>query len=99
MQFIKNILNTTLQIIEALFKLILSMLSDLHSFRNKLVVFTCILVAIVVIRNNDYKIILAALGLLEIFLCYYFNNRKVKDSTSTRKSVSKTLIDGFSHND
>ena len=70
-------------------KLILTIFTDLQSFRNKLVFFTCGLVFIIIWQDKDYRISLAALGLLEFFLCYYFNNRKVKDATIIEKITDK----------
>lgn len=81
MNFWQSILDLLKQIVVAFFEVNLSILLDLKSFRNKLVVFTCFLVTVVVLRNNDFRVSLAALGLLEIFLCYYFNNRKQKDNS------------------
>lgn len=88
MIFIKSTIKLLGLILENILKLILNIISDLYSFRNKLVVFTCILVAIVVINNDDFRVSLASLGLLEIFLCYYFNNRKIKDESIIRKNKS-----------
>ena len=76
-------------IIISFLKLILSIITDLHSFRNKLVFFTCGLVFIIIWQDKDYRISLAALGLLEFFLCYYFNNRKVKDASIVEKIADK----------
>jgi len=70
-------------------KLILTIFTDLQSFRNKLVFFTCGLVFIIIWQDKDYRVSLAALGLLEFFLCYYFNNRKVKDATIIEKITDK----------
>lgn len=76
-------------IIYAVLKLILSIFADLQSFRNKLVFFTCGLVFIIIWQDKDYRVSLAALGLLEFFLCYYFNNRKVKDVSIVEKITDK----------
>ena len=81
MNFWQSILDLLKQIVVAFFEVNLSILLDLKSCRNKLVAFTCFLVTVVVLRNNDFRVSLAALGLLEIFLCYYFNNRKQKDNS------------------
>lgn len=76
-------------IIISFLELILSTITDLHSFRNKLVFFTCGLVFIIIWQDKDYRVGLAALGLLEFFLCYYFNNRKVKDASIVEKITDK----------
>lgn len=80
MTFLGTILDLIKQIIIAFLKVNLSILTDLESYRNKLVFFTFILVVFIICKNNDYRVILSALGLLEIFICYYFNNRKIKDN-------------------
>lgn len=82
LKLLKSILISSLE-------LILSVLTDLHSFRNKLVFFTCGLVFFIIWKGEDYRVSLAALGLLEFFLCYYFNNRKVKDANIIEKIADK----------
>jgi len=87
--FIITMIKLIKNIIISFLKLILSIITDLHSFRNKLVFFTCGLVFIIIWQDKDYRISLAALGLLEFFLCYYFNNRKVKDASIVEKIADK----------
>lgn len=82
LKLLKSILISSLE-------LILSVLTDLHSFRNKLVFFTCGLVFFIIWKGEDYRVSLAALGLLEFFLCYYFNNRKVKDASIIENIADK----------
>lgn len=89
MTFLGTILDLIKQIIIAFLKVNLSILTDLESYRNKLVFFTFILVVFIICKNNDYRVILSALGLLEVFICYYFNNRKIKDVS---KEVVKNII-------
>ena len=91
MIYIKSIIELIKQIITSVLKLTLSITEDLQSFRNKLVLFTCFLVFIIIWKDKDYRISLAALGLLEFFLCYYFNNRKVKDASKI-KTIVKEII-------
>lgn len=91
MIYLKAVIELIKQIIISILKLILSITDDLQSFRNKLVLFTCFLVFIIIWKDKDYRISLAALGLLEFFLCYYFNNRKVKDASKI-KTVVKEII-------
>ena len=85
MSFWQTILQLLKDMVIAFLEVNLTILTDLKSFRNKLVFFPCGLVTFVVIQNNDYRVCLAALGLLEFFLCYYFNNRKVKDNSIIEK--------------
>ena len=89
-EFIKTILSLLKDIIISTLEVILSLITDLKSFRNKLVFFTCGLVFIIIWQDKDYRVSLAALGLLEFFLCYYFNNRKVKDA-----NVIENIVDKF----
>lgn len=89
LNFIKKIISLIKDIIISILEVVLSLITDLKSFRNKLVFFTCGLVFIIIWQDKDYRISLAALGLLEFFLCYYFNNRKVKDATVIEKIVDK----------
>ena len=91
MEFIKKVWTLIKSIVIELLEVNLSILTDLKSFRNKLVFFTCLLVFIIIWQDKDYRVSLAALGLLEFFLCYYFNNRKVKDA-SMIKTVVKEII-------
>lgn len=88
-QFILTLFKLAKSILISFLELILSTITDLHSFRNKLVFFTCGLVFIIILQDKDYRISLAALGLLEFFLCYYFNNRKVKDASIVEKIADK----------
>ena len=90
MKFIKTIFNLIGKIIIAFLEANLSFLEDLKSFRNKLVCFTCALVVLIILLDRDYRVMLAALGLFEIFICYYFNNRKVKDA-----NVIENIVDKF----
>ena len=87
--FIKTIFTLSRDIIISTLEVILSLVTDLKSFRNKLVFFTCGLVLIIILQDKDYRISLAALGLLEFFLCYYFNNRKIKDASIVEKIADK----------
>lgn len=87
--FILTLFKLAKSILISFLELILSTITDLHSFRNKLVFFTCGLVFIIIWQDKDYRISLAALGLLEFFLCYYFNNRKVKDASIVEKIADK----------
>lgn len=88
-KFISSVLMLLNEIVIAFLELVLSVITDLQSFRNKLVLFTCGLVLIVILQQQDYRISLAALGLLEFFLCYYFNNRKIKDASIVEKIADK----------
>lgn len=88
-QFILTLFKLVKSILISFLELILSTITDLHSFRNKLVFFTCGLVFIIIWQDKDYRVSLAALGLLEFFLCYYFNNRKVKDANIIEKIADK----------
>lgn len=87
--FIKTIFGLSKDIIISTLEVILSLVTDLKSFRNKLVFFTCGLVLIIILEDKDYRISLAALGLLEFFLCYYFNNRKIKDNGIISNIIDK----------
>lgn len=90
MQFIKKVFQLLGNIILAFLEANLSLLEDLKSFRNKLVFFTCFLVVLIILLDRDYRVMLAALGLFEVFICYYFNNRKVKDA-----NVIENIVDKF----
>ena len=87
--FLQIVIKLIKSIIVAFLELVLSIITDLQSFRNKLVFFTCGLVFIIIWQDKDYRISLAALGLLEFFLCYYFNNRKIKDASIIEKITEK----------
>ena len=87
--FLQIVIKLIKTIIVAFLELVLSIITDLQSFRNKLVFFTCGLVFIIIWQDKDYRISLAALGLLEFFLCYYFNNRKIKDASIVEKITEK----------
>ena len=87
--FLQIVIKLIKSIIVAFLELVLSIITDLQSFRNKLVFFTCGLVFIIIWQDKDYRISLAALGLLEFFLCYYFNNRKVKDASIIENITDK----------
>ena len=87
--FLRTVIVLLRDIVIAFLEVNLTILTDLKSFRNKLVLFICILVLLVIYRDSDYRVSLAALGLLEIFLCYYFNNRKIKDQSIVHKIVDK----------
>lgn len=88
--FIKKVFQLLCSIVIAFLEANLSLLEDLKSFRNKLVFFTCSLVVLIILLDRDYRVMLAALGLFEIFICYYFNNRKVKDA-----NVIENIVDKF----
>ena len=87
--FIKKVFQLLCNIIIAFLEANLSLLEDLKSFRNKLVFFTCALVVLIILLDRDYRVMLASLGLFEIFICYYFNNRKIKDANVIEKIVEK----------
>lgn len=89
MNFIKKVFKLIGDIIVAILEANLSLFQDLKSFRNKLVFFTCCLVVLIILLDRDYRVMLAALGLFEFFICYYFNNRKVKDANIVEKIVDK----------
>lgn len=87
--FIKKVFSLIGDIIIAILEANLSLFEDLKSFRNKLVFFTCLLVVLIILLDRDYRVMLAALGLFEFFICYYFNNRKVKDASIVEKIADK----------
>ena len=89
MTFLQSILQLLKDIVIAFLEVNLSLLKDLKSFRNKLVVYTCLVVFLIIKEQTDYKVILSALGLLEIFLCYYFNNRKIKDPSIIKEVLKQ----------
>ena len=89
MNFIKKVFQLLCNIVIAFLEANLSLLEDLKSFRNKLVFFTCALVVLIILLDRDYRVMLAALGLFEVFICYYFNNRKVKDANVVQNIVDK----------
>ena len=88
-EFIKKVFELLKNIILATLEMLLSIVEDLKSFRNKLVFFTCALVLLIILQDKDYRVSLAALGLLEFFLCYYFNNRKIKDNGIISNIIDK----------
>lgn len=89
MNFIKKVFKLIGDIIVAILEANLTLFQDLKSFRNKLVFFTCCLVVLIILLDRDYRVALASLGLFEFFICYYFNNRKVKDANIVEKIVEK----------
>lgn len=89
LSFIKKIFKLIGDIIVAILEANLSLFQDLKSFRNKLVFFTCCIVVLIILLDRDYRVALASLGLFEFFICYYFNNRKVKDANIVEKIVEK----------
>ena len=89
MNFIKKVFKLIGDTIVAILEANLSLFQDLKSFRNKLVFFTCCIVVLIILLDRDYRVTLAALGLFEFFICYYFNNRKVKDANIVEKIVDK----------
>lgn len=89
-KFIKDVINLLQRIVIAILEANLSLFEDLKSFRNKLVFFTCLLVVMIILLDRDYRVMLAALGLFEFFICYYFNNRKIKEPTIVEK-ITKNL--------
>lgn len=89
MQFIKKVFSLLGKIVITFLEANLSLLEDLKSFRNKLVFFTCCIVVLIILLDRDYRVALASLGLFEFFVCYYFNNRKIKDPTIVEKIVEK----------
>jgi len=93
MQFIKKVFTLLGDIIVALLEANLTLFQDLKSFRNKLVFFTCGLTVLIILLDRDYRVMLAALGLFEFFICYYFNNRKIKDATIVEKIVKAAKKD------
>ena len=89
MNFIKKVFKLIGDIIVAILEANLTLFQDLKSFRNKLVFFTCGLTVLIILLDRDYRVALASLGLFEFFICYYFNNRKVKDANIVEKIVEK----------
>ena len=89
MNFIKKVIKLICDIIIAILEANLSLFQDLKSFRNKLVFFTCCIVVLIILLDRDYRVALASLGLFEFFICYYFNNRKIKDANIVEKIVEK----------
>ena len=89
-KFIKDVLNLLQKIVIAILEANLSLFEDLKSFRNKLVFFTCLLVVLIILLDRDYRVMLASLGLFEFFICYYFNNRKIKDVSIVEKITKAT---------
>lgn len=69
---------------------ITSIFKDLCSFRNKLTVFMCVLTLICVyLFRHDTAVVITALGVLDSYLIYYLHNRKLKDTTSQKKTPKK----------
>ena len=91
--FIKKVFTLLGDIIVAILEANLTLFQDLKSFRNKLVFFTCGLTVLIILLDRDYRVMLAALGLFEFFICYYFNNRKIKDATIVEKIVKSSKKD------
>jgi len=90
LSFIKKVFELLGKIIVTFLEANLSLLEDLKSFRNKLVFFTCALTVLIILLDRDYRVMLAALGLFEFFICYYFNNRKIKDASIVEKIIKAT---------
>ena len=90
LSFIKKVFTLLGDIIVAILEANLTLFQDLKSFRNKLVFFTCGLTVLIILLDRDYRVMLAALGLFEFFICYYFNNRKIKDASIVEKIIKAT---------
>ena len=73
-------LQHTITLLTVFMEFITSIFKDMCSFRNKLTVFVCIFVLLVIwLNRNETAIILSAIAFLDSYLIYYLHNRKKND--------------------
>ena len=73
-------LQHAIKLLTVFMEFITSIFKDMCSFRNKLTVFVCIFVLLVIwLNRNETAIILSAIAFLDSYLIYYLHNRKKND--------------------
>jgi hypothetical protein len=93
MSFWKELLDLGKELVIAFVKFWLTLLEDLHSFRNKLILVSTLLCLYTINKEQSNEVIIAALGIWNMIIAYYFKKRNESKQMELNAEVEEEAIE------
>ena len=93
MSFWKDLLNLGKELVIAFFKFWLTLLEDLHSFRNKLILVSTLICLYTIHKEQSNEVIIASLGIWNMIIAYYFKKRNESKQMELNAEVEEDKIE------
>jgi len=92
MNFSKELWSLIKELILAFFKFWVSLLTDLHSFRNKLILVSTLLCLYTINKEQSNEVIIASLGIWNMIIAYYFKKRNESKQMELNAEVEEDAL-------
>lgn len=93
MNFLKELLSLSKELVLSFFKFWVSLFNDLYSFRNKLILVSTLLCIYTIQKEQSNEVIIAALGIWNIIIAYYFKKRNESKQMELNAEIEKDEIE------
>ena len=93
MSFWKELFSLSKDLIISLFKFWLTLLEDLHSFRNKLILISTLLCIYTIYKEQSNEVIIASLGIWNMIIAYYFKKRNESKQMDLDAEIEEDKIE------
>lgn len=93
MSFWKELLDLGKELVIAFVKFWLTLLEDLHSFRNKLILVSTLLCLYTINKEQSNEVIIAALGIWNMIIAYYFKKRNESKQMELNAEVEEEALE------
>lgn len=93
MSFWKELLELGKELVIAFVKFWLTLLEDLHSFRNKLILVSTLLCLYTINKEQSNEVIIAALGIWNMIIAYYFKKRNESKQMELNAEVEEEALE------
>lgn len=93
MSFWKELLDLGKELVIAFVKFWLTLLEDLHSFRNKLILVSTLLCLYTINKEQSNEVIIASLGIWNMIIAYYFKKRNESKQMELNAEVEEEALE------
>lgn len=93
MSFWKELLDLGKELVIAFVRFWLTLLEDLHSFRNKLILVSTLLCLYIINKEQSNEVIIAALGIWNMIIAYYFKKRNESKQMELNAEVEEEALE------
>ena len=92
MSFWKELLELGKELVLSFVRFWVTLLQDLHSFRNKLILVSTLLCLYTINKEQSNEVIIAALGIWNMIIAYYFKKRNESKQMELNADVEEEAL-------
>lgn len=92
MSFWKELLELGKELVLSFVRFWVTLLEDLHSFRNKLILVSTLLCLYTINKEQSSEVIIAALGIWNMIIAYYFKKRNESKQMELNAEVEEDAL-------